>query len=55
LKQNYENEAERTALVDHKEKLKEIRDFYKPIDRIEMNQWKKDYSSRKRELSLKLK
>ena len=37
---------------DHKEKLKGIRDFYKPINRLEMNQWKKEYSERKKELTI---
>lgn len=54
IQKNYDDTVTKSALHDRKEKLKEIRDFSKPIDKVELDQWGKQYSAKKREISLKI-
>ena len=47
--------SKETTLQEHKNKLAEKRNIFKPIDPQEMQQWNSQYELRKRELFIKSK
>ena len=45
IEQKYQKSVEIPALAQKKKQLEDIRNFYKPIDKEEMEKHKKDYYS----------
>lgn len=54
FEENYKHDVEEVTLENRKKQLSDIRNFYKPLDREEMKQHNRQYSSLRKEKDAKI-